>query len=145
VIQRNWRLWQQRQLLAARAADAQGWQRDLRAMSVEQRVAAAQAGRALVVSCVQQIEATTHTLLMEMLLSGAVKRKVKAAQKAAGIGGFCMPKAAKPLVGSTAASSASTAFGLESSGAVTPLGSAHARGVGYVTPPRSATSLFTPR
>jgi hypothetical protein len=142
VIQRNWRHWQQRQLVDARAQDARGWQEELRALSYEQRLAAAQAGRALVLSCVQQLEATTHTLLMEMLLSGAVKRKVKAAQKAAGISGST-PQAAS-WGDNTSLSANTNTPALASSGAATPLGSAQAEG-GFMTPPRSAIALFTPR
>jgi hypothetical protein len=93
VIQRSWRRWQRREAAAAYTRDVQGWNREKEALGRKQHEVAAQTGRALAVATVAQIEGTINTLLMEMLLSGPVKRKLKAAQAAAGVygGGIAPP------------------------------------------------------
>ena len=85
VIQRSWRRWQRREAQAAAARDAQGWCAERNVLTQQQQLAAAQTGRTLMMATVQQVEATVQTLLLEMLLSGPVKRKLKAAQSAAGV------------------------------------------------------------
>jgi hypothetical protein len=87
VIQRHWRRWQRHEAAAAAARDAQGWRAERDVLTQQQRRAAAQTGRTLVVATMQQVEATVQTLLMEMLVSGPVKRKLKAARGGLGVQG----------------------------------------------------------
>ena len=87
TIQRCYRHWQRRQADTAAYNDAQGWRAEMAVLDRQQRRAAAQTGRALVSASIQQMEATMQTLLLEMLLSGPVKRKLKAAQQSVRVHG----------------------------------------------------------
>lgn len=98
VIQRAWRRWQRREAAEAAARDARGWHAERAMLSQQQRRAAAEAGRSLIVATMQQVDATMQTLLLEMLLSGPVKRKLKAARAAAGVYGSLTPPASSGVL-----------------------------------------------
>lgn len=153
VIQRQWRLWQRRQAADERSREVLGWRNELAATSEGQRRAAAQAGRSLVLSAVQDMEAATQTILMEMLLSGAVKRRVKAAQKAVGIGGAATPPPrparggapGTPLSSGVTNGFHSTAMSSTAldSGPTTPVRASPSKGL--LSAPSSVKAMFTPR